>query len=63
MQTNPEKFPCEVIENMRNYMFNQGLLNEDIDDRVEEDMEREKKERRDAIGECKLASCLIANLL
>ncbi|KAK9686909.1 DM10 domain [Popillia japonica] len=50
MQTNSEKFPCEIIENIRNYMFNQGLLNEDIDDRVEEDMEREKKERRDAIG-------------
>lgn len=31
MQANPEKFPNEVIDNVRNYMFNQGFLKDDLD--------------------------------
>nr|XP_022908102.1 EF-hand domain-containing protein 1-like isoform X1 [Onthophagus taurus] len=50
MQANPEKFPCEVIENMRNYMYKEGLLKDDIDDQVEDNKESEKKKMRDAIG-------------
>lgn len=30
MQANPEKFSQEVIDNVRNYMFKQGYLTEDI---------------------------------
>lgn len=50
MQANPEKFPCCVIENMRNYMFGKGYLKEDINDQIQESLEQEKKEERDAIG-------------
>ncbi|KAL3282732.1 hypothetical protein HHI36_005902 [Cryptolaemus montrouzieri] len=51
MQANPEKFPCCVIENMRNYMFHKGYLKEDIKDQIQESLEQEKKEERDAIGQ------------
>lgn len=50
MQANPEKFPCDVIENIRNYMFNQGFLKEDIENQVEDSCEAVKKAARDAIG-------------
>ncbi|XP_065163543.1 EF-hand domain-containing protein 1-like [Atheta coriaria] len=50
MQKNPEKFPCEVVENLRNYMFNQGLLDNDLQEQVEQEHEVAKKEKRDAIG-------------
>lgn len=50
MLANPEKFPCEVIENMRNYMFNMGFLKDDLQDQIEDNCEKEKKAKRDAIG-------------
>ncbi|XP_076253920.1 EF-hand domain-containing protein 1-like [Rhynchophorus ferrugineus] len=43
MQENSSKFPCEVIENMRNWMFSQGYLKDDIDDLVKENLEAQKK--------------------
>lgn len=30
MQANPEKFSPEIIDNIRNYMYNNGFLEEDI---------------------------------
>lgn len=50
MQSNPEKFPPEVVENMRNYMFNMGYLKDDVKDQMEDTCEEEKKKMRDAIG-------------
>ncbi|KAK9872960.1 hypothetical protein WA026_020309 [Henosepilachna vigintioctopunctata] len=50
MQANPEKFPCCVIENIRNYMYNKGYLEDDIKDQIQESLEQEKKEQIDAIG-------------
>lgn len=50
MQANPDKFPCEVIENVRNHLFNLGLLKGDLDDQVDENKELEKKHQRDALG-------------
>lgn len=50
MQANADKFPCEVIENVRNHLFNLGLLKDDLDDQVDENTELEKKKERDAIG-------------
>ncbi|KAF5298452.1 hypothetical protein FQR65_LT01231 [Abscondita terminalis] len=50
MQANPEKFPCEIIENIRNHMFNKGFLTEDIDDQLEKECQDQKKADRDAIG-------------
>ncbi|XP_030757302.1 uncharacterized protein LOC115883129 [Sitophilus oryzae] len=43
MQENSSKFPCEVIENMRNWMFQQGHLKDDIDDLVKDKFEAERK--------------------
>lgn len=51
MQANPQKFPCEVIENMQKYMFNMGYLKEDLEDRVEDNQETERK----AIGKCTIS--------
>ncbi|XP_017777691.1 PREDICTED: EF-hand domain-containing protein 1-like [Nicrophorus vespilloides] len=50
MQENPDKFPCEIIENMRNYMFIQGHLKDDLLDEEQEYDEAVKKAERDAIG-------------
>lgn len=50
MQANLEKFPCEVIENMRNYMFNMGYLTDDVENELEKEKETQKKAQRDAIG-------------
>jgi hypothetical protein len=50
MQANSSKFPCEVIENIRNYMFNQGHLKDDIDRQVIDSQEDIKKVERAAIG-------------
>lgn len=50
MQVNASKFPCEVIENIRNYMFNKGYLKEDIDIQVRENQEAVKRAERDEIG-------------
>ncbi|CAG9840580.1 unnamed protein product [Diabrotica balteata] len=44
MQANANKFPCEVIENLRNYMFNKGYLKEDVDDQLKEDNESKRLE-------------------
>uniref|UniRef100_A0A1Y1MR06 DM10 domain-containing protein n=3 Tax=Photinus pyralis TaxID=7054 RepID=A0A1Y1MR06_PHOPY len=51
MQANPEKFPCDVIDNIRNHMFKSGFLTEDIRDEVEKESQAQKKAARDAIGE------------
>ncbi|KAK5646680.1 hypothetical protein RI129_005144 [Pyrocoelia pectoralis] len=51
MQSNPEKFPCDVIENIRNHMFRHGFLAEDIQDELEKESQVQKKAARDAIGE------------
>lgn len=50
MEANPSKFPCEVIENMRNYMFSKGFLKDDIQDQVEENLESERKWETQAEG-------------
>lgn len=50
MQGNPDKFPCEVIENVRNHLFNLGLLKADLEDQVDENKDIEKKRQRDALG-------------
>lgn len=50
MQSNPDKFPPNVIENIRNYMYNMGYLKDDIKDQIEDNCEEEKKRIRDAIG-------------
>ncbi|KAK4880766.1 hypothetical protein RN001_008912 [Aquatica leii] len=50
MQANPEKFPCTVIENIRNHMFNKGFLTEDIAEQLEKECQDQKKAARDAIG-------------
>ena len=50
MQANSSKFPCEVIENIRNFMFNKGYLNDDINQLMEENKMQIEKEERDAIG-------------
>ncbi|EFA04366.1 EF-hand domain-containing protein 1-like Protein [Tribolium castaneum] len=50
MQANSSKFPCEVIENIRNYMFNKGYLKDDIEKQVEENKIDIEKAERDAIG-------------
>jgi hypothetical protein len=45
MQTNPEKFPQHVIDNIRNYMIKMGHLEEDITDsacEVEKEQEHKK---------------------
>ncbi|KAJ9595340.1 hypothetical protein L9F63_027272, partial [Diploptera punctata] len=34
METNPEKFPSEVVDNIRNYLIKSGHLKEDIDHRA-----------------------------
>lgn len=43
MVENSSKFPCEVIENMRNWMFKQGYLKGDLEDLVKDSLEGTKK--------------------
>lgn len=43
MQANESKFPCEVIENMRNYMFNKGYLKDDVEDTIQDNLDNERK--------------------
>ncbi|XP_018577445.1 EF-hand domain-containing protein 1-like isoform X2 [Anoplophora glabripennis] len=43
MQANAGKFPCEVIENMRNYMFNKGYLKDDVEDTIQDNLDNERK--------------------
>ncbi|RZC42766.1 EF-hand domain-containing protein 1-like, partial [Asbolus verrucosus] len=50
MQANTSKFSCEVIQNIRNYMFNQGYLKEDLNEQLKENQAAVKKAERDAIG-------------
>ncbi|CAH0556686.1 unnamed protein product [Brassicogethes aeneus] len=42
MLANSDKFPCEVIDNLRNYMYNKGYLNDDVKDQFQENMEAAK---------------------
>lgn len=51
MQENSSKFPCEVIENVRNYMFNLGLLKDDVDKQMRDTQIDIKKLERDALGQ------------
>ncbi|KAJ8964821.1 hypothetical protein NQ314_004629 [Rhamnusium bicolor] len=51
MEANPNKFPCEVIENMRNYMYNKGYLKDDVEDKFKENLESERKWDLDTKGE------------
>ncbi|KAJ8960736.1 hypothetical protein NQ318_020029, partial [Aromia moschata] len=55
MQANPHKFPCEVIENVRNYMFNMGYLRGDVDDRMKENQDAERKWDTDTKDEKELS--------
>lgn len=43
MEANSNKFPCEVIEGMRNYMYNKGYLKDDEEDQFKENLESEMK--------------------
>lgn len=43
MEANASKFPCEVIENLRNYMYSKGYLKADVEDQVKENLENERK--------------------
>lgn len=43
MEANPSKFPCEVIENIRNHLYNKGYLHADVEDQVKEKLESERK--------------------
>ncbi|CAG9854239.1 unnamed protein product [Phyllotreta striolata] len=43
MEANPDKFPAEVVENMRNYMFKKGYLKYDVDDKIKEIVENENR--------------------
>ncbi|XP_050306827.1 EF-hand domain-containing protein 1-like [Anthonomus grandis grandis] len=42
MQENSSKFPCEVIESMRNWMFNQGYLKDDVEDLTKDKLDAKK---------------------
>lgn len=48
MMANNDKFPPEIIENLRNYMFNKGYLKYDVDDKMKEIVESENKWDEDA---------------
>lgn len=48
MQANAQKFPCEVIENMQRYMFNMGYLKDDLQELIEDNQDKEKKD----LGKC-----------
>nr|CAI5819354.1 unnamed protein product [Callosobruchus analis] len=43
MEANENKFPCEVIENLRNYMYTKGYLKDDEKDAVKTLLEKERK--------------------
>ncbi|CAG9766041.1 unnamed protein product [Ceutorhynchus assimilis] len=53
MQENFSKFSCEVIDNIRNWMFRQGYLKGDLDDLVKDNFES-KKDFEETIDERKL---------
>lgn len=63
MQENPDKFPCEVMENVRNYLFNKGLLKDDLEDQLEDNAELEKKAQRDALGEPRHCFLSVPNII
>lgn len=50
MQANLEKFPGEIVENIRNHMFNKGYLNDDIGNQVDKECQNQKRAVRDSIG-------------
>jgi len=45
MQTNPEKFPPHIIDNIGKYMIKVGHLKEDAADRVHEMQEEEEHKK------------------
>ncbi|KAG5888287.1 hypothetical protein JTB14_006674 [Gonioctena quinquepunctata] len=51
MEANSSKFPCEVIESMRNYMFNKGYLKDDVEDQLKDNLESERKWDLDTKGD------------
>nr|CAD7450862.1 unnamed protein product [Timema bartmani] len=46
-EANPEKFPPEVVDNIRNYMFCNGLLKDDIELRSKQQAEEQREKKRD----------------
>lgn len=66
MLENQAKFPCEVIDNIRNYMYNKGYLKEDVDDQFNENMEAAKIDfdkqlvTEEDIKKSEFEKCLIA---
>ncbi|CAH1183331.1 unnamed protein product [Phaedon cochleariae] len=51
MEANESKFPCEVIESLRNYMFNKGHLKDDVTDQVKDNLETERRWDSDTKGD------------
>ncbi|KAJ8920916.1 hypothetical protein NQ315_015709 [Exocentrus adspersus] len=61
MQANESKFPCEVIENMRNYMYNKGYLKDDVDDTLQDNLDNERRwdmDTEDEPRETEMEKCL-----
>lgn len=54
MERNSSKFPCEVIESIRNYLFNKGYLEGEVDDQVKEKLESQRKYDAEADGKYRL---------
>jgi hypothetical protein len=50
MQTNPEKFPPHIIDNIRKYMIKLGHLKEDTADHVHE-MEEEEEHKKNVTAD------------
>nr|XP_023021361.1 EF-hand domain-containing protein 1-like [Leptinotarsa decemlineata] len=51
MTANSNKFPCEVIQSIRNYMFNKGYLKDDVEDQVKDNLETERQWDLDTKGD------------
>ena len=47
METNPGKFPSEVVDNIRNYLIKSGHLKEEVEHRICE-MQKEETESKNA---------------
>lgn len=44
MQANPDKFPDSTMNNVRNYMVQQGYIREEIEDKTKLDIKAQTKE-------------------
>ena len=44
MQANPEKFPSSTVNNVRNYMVQEGFLREEIDDKTKLNIKDQTRE-------------------